>query len=123
MDKNEGAAIIREMITAITNNPAQFHFRVEINSVGQSVSVSGGGAGVSSTTSRLSSGLGFAYLTIFIAHYLLSTFRVCLLLAVNDKDIALRVCRPVESVVAHVDAREMVLVPLVEEEQGVVSEF
>jgi hypothetical protein len=47
MEKNEGAAIIREMITAITSNPAQFHFRVEINSVGQSVTVSGGGTGVS----------------------------------------------------------------------------
>ena len=49
MDKNEGATVVREIINAIISNPAQFHFRVEVNSIGQSVTVNGGGTGVSVT--------------------------------------------------------------------------
>ena len=51
MEKKEGATIIREMISGITSNPAQFHFKVEISAVGQTASASGGGTGLSISTS------------------------------------------------------------------------
>ncbi len=51
MEKKEGATIIREMVSGITSNPAQFHFKVEINAVGQSISASGGGTGLSISAS------------------------------------------------------------------------